>query len=57
MTHQKNANKTLELILDLKDVSHREDGAGGNGARHVNTWDGQRKILSSEVISNEDNED
>ena len=57
VTHQKNANKTLELILDLKDVSHREDGAGGNGARHVNTWDGQRKILSSEVISNEDNED
>lgn len=50
LTHQKKEDKQIEIVLDLKDISHREDGAGGNGARHLNTWDGQRKILSSEVI-------
>lgn len=57
LTHQTRANKTLNVTLDLKDVAHREDGAGGNGARHVNTWDGQRKILSSEVKNDANIED
>lgn len=57
LTHQTDAKKTVNLTLDLKDISHREDGAGGNGARHLNTWDGQRKILSSEVIKDENHED
>lgn len=56
LTHQSKANKTISLSLDLKSVAHREDGAGGNGARHLNTWDGQRKILTSEVIKNENHE-
>ena len=57
LTHQTNPNKTVNLTLDLKDIAHREDGAGGNGARHLNTWDGQRKILSSEVVKDENHED
>lgn len=57
LTHQTRANKTLNVTLNLKDVAHREDGAGGNGARHVNTWDGQRKILSAEVINDANIED
>lgn len=57
LSHQTNPSKTVNLTLDLKDISHREDGAGGNGARHLNTWDGQRKILSLEVVKDENNED
>lgn len=57
LSHQKIANKTLELTLDLKKIAHREDGPGGNGARHLNTHDGQRKILSLEVMKDESNED
>lgn len=66
MTHQTRAGKTINVELDLSKVHSREDGAGGNGARHVNTWDGARKFISfktdfdetdeEEELNNEDEE-
>ena len=57
MTLQTRAGKTINVELDLSKVHSREDGAGGNGARHVNTWDGARKFLSFKIDSDEDNEE
>ena len=57
MTHQTRAGKTINVELDLSKVHSREDGAGGNGARHVNTWDGARKFLSFKIDSDEDIEE
>ena len=49
LTHQSREGKTVKVELDLRKIESREDGAGGNGAKHVNTWDGTRKFLKAEV--------
>lgn len=49
MTHQKKQDKTITVELPLKNIESRDDGQGGNGAKHVNTWDGVRKLLKAEV--------
>jgi hypothetical protein len=53
MTHQTREGKTVKVELDLRKIESREDGAGGNGAKHVNTWDGTRKFLKAEVKDHE----
>lgn len=55
VTHQSHKDETLTLDIPLSKIVHRNDGAGGNGAKYFDTKDGLRKILRMEVIKDEIN--
>lgn len=56
-THHKKANAFAEVTFDVGSVFEREDGRGGNGARHVNTRSGERTILDMTLVYELPNEE